>query len=508
MGKSITACLSGVLLFCLSAFTIEAVEIGGMEVDRSRVGSPEIRQTADALAHYISGMIFDNYGMAERAAGEYRKALRHRPDSAEIYLKLGAALLFQGRTDEACEVLEKATSLDPDNIKPYLMKALVLTSRGDFTQAEAQYKEALEREPENLKVLTFLSDLYVIQKKLDKAADIYERILLIKQNDPFLYYNLGVIYSKLDELERAQENLEKAVEKDRGYIEAQLVLGYVYEIDGKIKQALEQYSKITEIAPLNREAHVRLGQLYYRTGDIKSALEQNRLLMRIDPRSSEPYLRNFTIYIAEEEYDEADRVLREALRKGISDSVIYASMGYLASQKGDHLKAVQHYITALREDPGNMIYRFYLAAAYDRAGNRRKAIEMLEKIVQSGARIPEAYNYLGYIYVEEDRDLDRAIRLIGKALKFDPDNGAYVDSLGWAYYKKGMMDKAVVLLRKAAELLPADPSVREHLGDVYFRTGRIKKAVEQWEKALEAVDDGRALEKKINRARQKLKGRR
>ena len=105
------------------------------------------------------------------------------------------------------------------------------------------------------------------------------------------------------------------------------------------------------------------------------------------------------------------------------------------------------------------------------------------------------------MYVEENRELDRAIELIKKALETDPANGAYLDSLGWAYYKKGMLEDALREIRKAAEALPQDPVIREHLGDIYHAMGDLAAAVAEWETAA-ALDPGNsAVQLKLENAR-------
>ena len=128
------------------------------------------------------------------------------------------------------------------------------------------------------------------------------------------------------------------------------------------------------------------------------------------------------------------------------------------------------------KEPENDTYRFYLAAAMEGIGRRDETFRMLEEIVASGSDLPEAYNYLGYLYVEENKNLDWAITLIKKALELDPANGAYIDSLGWAYFKKGMLDEAQEELERAVEFVPDDATIRNHLAEVYYAKGMKEKA--------------------------------
>ncbi len=458
---------------------------GDVVIDRTRRDDPGFKALSGALAHYLMGSIYDNFGRTAPAISEYSKALVHRDDVAAVYARLGADFLLLGKLEDARAQLKKAMELAPQQIKPCLLLAVVYTAEGEYQKAQAQYEKVLEKDPENIRVLAFLSDLFIVQENLGKAAEIYERMLRISPNDAFLYFNLGVIYSKTDQLVKAEESLKKAIEIDKGYTEAQMVLGVVYEIEGELREAAKQYEVVTKIDPSDPYAHARLGHVYFRLGRVDEAIGQIRVLMSLDPRSPDPYLKIFSIYIIRNRYDDARAVLNEALANGISEAVIHASLGYLAILEQKYEQAVGHYTVAAEKDPGNGLYGFYLAAALERAGKEEEAMRLLEECVSDGTEFAEVYNYLGYMYADAGRDLDRAIVLIRKALELDPGNGAYIDSLGWAFYRKGMLEEALGYMKEAAGLLPDDPVVREHLGDVYFSMGAVEKARQAWKKALE-----------------------
>jgi Flp pilus assembly protein TadD len=93
-------------------------------------------------------------------------------------------------------------------------------------------------------------------------------------------------------------------------------------------------------------------------------------------------------------------------------------------------------------------------------------------------------NYLGYSWVDQGRNLKTAMDYIRKAVKLKPDDGYYVDSLGWAYYRLGNLPAAVENLERAVELKPDDPIINDHLGDAYWRVGRTLEAKYQWQQAL------------------------
>ncbi len=93
-----------------------------------------------------------------------------------------------------------------------------------------------------------------------------------------------------------------------------------------------------------------------------------------------------------------------------------------------------------------------------------------------------ALNYLGYMLADRGTRLDESLGYIRRAVALDPNNGAYLDSLGWAYYKMGNYDLAEENLRRASERIGNDPTVHDHLGELYQKTGRLKFAATNWER--------------------------
>ena len=123
-------------------------------------------------------------------------------------------------------------------------------------------------------------------------------------------------------------------------------------------------------------------------------------------------------------------------------------------------------------------------------------------------------NYLGYMMADKGTHVEEALKLIRKAVELEPMNGAYLDSLGWAYFKLGQYELAEENLRQAVERDQTDPTVHEHLGDLYEKTGRIRLAAAQWELSLQEYaksapadvepGDVAKVQRKLDNARVKL----
>jgi len=123
-------------------------------------------------------------------------------------------------------------------------------------------------------------------------------------------------------------------------------------------------------------------------------------------------------------------------------------------------------------------------------------------------------NYFGYMLADRGLRLDEAVALIQRALADEPYNGAYLDSLGWAYFKQGKLDAARTTLEKAVARTAHDPTVREHLGEVYYKLGRPSQALAEWTKAQGfwrqvvpadyEADKSAELDKKVSQLKREL----
>jgi tetratricopeptide (TPR) repeat protein len=104
-------------------------------------------------------------------------------------------------------------------------------------------------------------------------------------------------------------------------------------------------------------------------------------------------------------------------------------------------------------------------------------------------------NYLGYSWVDQNKNLKQGLALIEKAVSLKPEDGYIVDSLGWAHYRLGNYKEAVKHLDRAVELRPEDPVLNDHLGDAFWRVGRTTEARFQWEQALTLKPEPEEAEK-------------
>jgi tetratricopeptide (TPR) repeat protein len=166
-----------------------------------------------------------------------------------------------------------------------------------------------------------------------------------------------------------------------------------------------------------------------------------------------------------------------------------------------------------KEDDKEYIW-FLRGSTFEREKRYTDAEGQFKKVLASDPQHASTLNYLGYMLADQNMQLEEALGYIRQAVNLDPANGAYLDSLGWAYFRLGKYDLAEENLLKASQKINTDPTVHDHLGDLYQKTGRLKLAATNWERALNEwnrtvaaeVDpaDVARVQKKLDSAKMKL----
>jgi tetratricopeptide (TPR) repeat protein len=200
-------------------------------------------------------------------------------------------------------------------------------------------------------------------------------------------------------------------------------------------------------------------------------------------------------------HDAAMATFDSALTYSPVDSVriLFFTGAYLSSQQ-EFTEAIEYYQRVIKADPDNPDAKFNLAAAYERIGEYDKAEAIFMELLELDKNNPVVLNYLGYMYADQGIKLKEAEKLIKKALKIDPDNGAYLDSYAWVMYKLKKYNEALKYQLLALESNQNEDAILyEHMGDIYLALDKPQEASNHWEKALELDPDNESIKGKLQR---------
>jgi Flp pilus assembly protein TadD len=189
-----------------------------------------------------------------------------------------------------------------------------------------------------------------------------------------------------------------------------------------------------------------------------------------------------------ERVDEAKVLLDELALQHPRDIRPLEALGSIMRGQKRFEEAVDYYTRAValidRPEEKHWTYYYARGTSYERLKKLSLAEADLQKALQLSPNQALTLNYLGYTWIDHNRNLQQGLGLIKRAVSLKPDDGYIVDSLGWAYYRMGNFKEAVRHLERAVELRPEDATLNDHLGDALWRVKREREARFQWEQAL------------------------
>jgi tetratricopeptide (TPR) repeat protein len=409
----------------------------------------------------------------ESAVATYEKALVKDPENQELRRAYADALMDMGNTPAARTEFEKILKADPDDGSTYLRLAQLDRQEGRFDQARKELERARTLpQPDDTKIQYDMKIQYE-QALLEDAAGNQDKAIELLQ---------GLVKSS----EQAENQYTPAEANNRAlFLER---LGLIYRAQRKYPPALRAFQQIVALgkaqAPRGEELIVDTMRL---THQLPKALDEVNSAVQKSPE--ERSLRILRAYVVGElgRVGEAVSQLQALMNNTPADRELYLSIAQVYSQAKQFAEAEQAVNKALgysskAEEEGYS--RFMLGSIYERQKKYDLAEEQFKKVLAADPLNASAANYLGYMLADRGVRLEESVKYIQKALELEPNNGAYLDSLGWAYYKMDRCDLAEPPLEKAARLMSDDPTIHEHLGRLYLRMGKETLAEQEWERAL------------------------
>ena len=468
----------------------------------------------------------------EKAEEVLRSLLKQDPENEAAVEQLTQLLLDEGKSADAVLLLESVTNRTPS---PALLDLLgdAYTQTHDLAKAEGAYRKAMDLDPSELSHVRGLGQTLLAEEKFADALTVYQKLADLMPDDSDVYLRLAQIYRELHQLDHAEENLLKARQYAPGSLEVMYNEAMLYEAQGRYEDAIRVLSDAvtglksqSPVQPSRRRSlailYQQLGQLYRDTQNFQAAIytfeELGRLGEEEDRRSrmlimdtyraekdlpkalqagkdalakypSDQGLRTSDALLLGEngQTDEAVKILRSQLSKTEADRDIYMNIAQVY-ERGRRYKEAEEAARTAEAIPGdphdNEMVWFLLGAIYERQKFYDRAETEFKKTLEVNPRNGPVLNYYGYMLGDLGIRLDEAEALVQRALKEEPHSGAYLDSLGWIYYRENKLTEAEATLRKAVERDSHDATIRSHLADVYAKSGRTDLAAIEWEKSL------------------------
>ena len=380
------------------------------------------------------------------------------PKLAEAHFAVAQSAWSAGQNELALEALNTAERLKPGWPIAALLKGQILFVKSPQVALEF-YQNFLKQNPTANEVRINMAKLLVSQKRYAEAKKEYPLIIKSANKSPDVSAILGLLSYQSSDYVAAESYFKQALDLDFKDVD-QLYI-YMAQTAEKLNHddvALSWYSKIQSGAHY-LEAQIDLANVIARTQSVDKAIEKLDAL---------------------EDLNTEQQII-----------VIQAQAGLLGKVKRD-----QEAFDLLDKAVANLPNTAELVYDYAIAAERLQKYDILEselrKAISAKPDFSAAYNALGYSFADRNIRLDEAIKLIEKALSISPNDHYILDSLGWAYYRKGNLDKAIDYIQQAYDF-NADPEIAAHLGEVLWQKGAREEAAKIWRDALIANPENEVL---------------
>jgi tetratricopeptide (TPR) repeat protein len=439
----------------------------------------------------------------DQAIDYANQAIRIDPRNIDAYQRLCEIEAAAGQEKKAIQALDRALAVQNNDPAFWaqlgkLYASLVFKTDAepkpaDIKRVNAIFKKAADNANDDPAVLKDVADYYAATQQIKEAIPLYLRILELQPDDINAREKLATGFVLTNHRAKAIETLEQIIREHPAKYQTYELLAQVLDDEGR---ALERNNQ-------TEEAKAQFS---------KAAANYEQSLL-INPTRITTYMRLAELLLGPVTKPErAVKVLSEARRRFPNVPEISYYLALAQREAKQPQQALGTFAEALHEaeleqsEILNAKFYFHYGATAEQAGLYDKAAELFQKsITLDPENSADACNYLGYMWAEQNMHLDEAEQMIRRALKKEPNNGAYLDSLGWVEFRAGKFEQALTDLQRAAQdMTRDDPVVFEHLGDTYLKLNRVANAVESWQKALALDPQNRKIAEKIDNAKTKL----
>jgi len=513
--------------------------------------------------HLLLGRLYRINNDLLKAEGEFKTAVKLQPDSEDAITSLAYLYTEEGDSKRAVQTLEsvpdaersarlygvlgytyeqghdykkaidayrQSVDLDHDNLDSIRGLAQNLLNDGQTDAALDQFKTVADADPQDPQAALRIAEIYRQQGKFDLALDNLKKAQALVQDSLEIPYNMALVYEaqgRYDDAATLLQNLLKRSEKPDGNYTASEKnnrgvflerLGSVYREENKDQPAIAIYHQLIQLGNDQAErGYEQIVETYRTEKQWGLALNAAQEAAQKLPDSREMKM-NLAQQLADNDQGAAAITqVKALLQNKPADREVYLTLAQIETSLKQFKDAEDSAAQAekLSTKPEEKNYASFVAGSvYEREKKYDLAEQKFKTVLADDARNAPVLNYLGYMLADRGLRLEEALGYIKKAVAQEPENGAYLDSLGWVYYKMGNYDLAEANLLKATDKMGTDGTVQDHLADLYFKTGRLRQAAAHWERALDEwnkttktqvdASDVARVQKQLESARVKL----
>jgi tetratricopeptide (TPR) repeat protein len=488
-------------------------------------------ENVKAIAHFMDGQLFMSQGNYSMAILEFQDALELDPEAATIIVSMAECYWKLGKAKKSEELLFNALNLDPNDYEAremlanqyifqnkhdkaieqyrvlaensvegdpkYLIAlAKLVLSQNNINESISLFIKAFEKDKSRIDILEEAANLSLRSRHLDKARDLYKKLIDIDKNNSYYLSTYIDLIVMSGDYENGINALESLILIEGETTERLSQLGILYYKMEDLVRAKPLFIKLVNMNHFDATIMHFLSNIYIEQSILDSAGIIANQIIDLYPSDPRGYLDASLAELNNENPLGAIQIL-ETVNKKFNDEF---SIQYLLGSSYQQLEKYDKATVVLRQSlkiyPESRGARHTLAIASDALNYWTESDSLYEGLIATDANDVQALNNYSYSLVERNIQLNKALSMAKKATELEPENAAYLDTIGWIYYKMYNIEKALTFIRKSVELENDNAVVLEHLGDVLIANNRIEEALIYYLKALDIDKDNEILQQK------------
>ena len=431
-----------------------------------------------------------------RVVEKLRALIQRDPNQLALWSRLGDLFVQLGRSEDARKVFEDLSAARPEDSQVWIQRGRAEYAAQKYQDALVSFDNAIRFRRNDEEMFEAMRQQILCNYglgRLDEALDLLQQLVTRQPAQAENWVHMAEYHLLAKDYPEALKAVDQAVSIDQKNFYAGVLRGQILTAAGKPDEGLGEFQKLTRLWPRRPESWRLLGDAQFeqrRYQDAASSLEQ---AMKLDPQHTPTRFSLAEAYRLAGRLKEAEEALGHLDADIQKNPAVVRSMFFLKLEVEDFPGAYALAARTMELEPKNALSHYMMGAVLERMGRLDEAVIQLKKSISLKPDFATARNYLGYLLADHGVHLPEAMVQIRVALSLDPGNGAFLDSLGWAYFKAGELDTALKFLTSATEALEKagtpESLVLEHLGDALYGLQCYGRAASTWKQAL-AIEKG------------------
>jgi tetratricopeptide (TPR) repeat protein len=451
--------------------------------------------------NYIQLLIVKN--RLDEAAKLNDELLKKNGHDVEGLVYRAQILLHKNDVSGAIDSLQTALRNDPDNGIAHFWLGSAFAAQHDEARAESEWRNAVRLRPDLTDAQRSLAALELRRGDVDAVLQTAQQIINAQPYSPDGFLLKGIAELARLKFKDAQDDAEQAARRAPESPTPLIQMGNIQLAQKHYPEAEKFYRQALDKDPSSSEGLSGLMNTYFAEKQPEQAIAAAHAQIAKSPNTANFYdLLGTALFNGKKDLPGAEAALGKAIELDKNNTDALEKLGKVEIQEGSADKALALYQQSIKDNPREVTFYILSGELYEARKDWDDAKAMYQQALSVSPDHPLASNNLAFVMLQQGGNVDVAMGLAQTARRGMPDSPNAADTLGWAYYHKGVYDSAINQFQEAIRLGakrgdPDDADIHYHLGLAYQKSNQTALARQQLEKAVK-------LDPKNDDARKKL----